>query len=156
MTKDQSIRIFVVEDDPVYQRLVKYVVEMDSDHEVHVFDTGEACLANLGLKPDIVSLDYTLPDMTGEAVLRKIKAFNQDIGVVILSGQQDIGTAVKLLREGAFDYIIKNACITPCFTSKTKSACTARSIPSKRHWWKNTISANTSSGKVNPCRKCIG
>jgi two-component system, NtrC family, response regulator AtoC len=109
MTKDQSIRIFVVEDDPVYQRLVKYVVEMDSDHEVHVFDTGEACLANLGLKPDIVSLDYTLPDMTGEAVLRKIKAFNQDIGVVILSGQQDIGTAVKLLREGAFDYIIKDA-----------------------------------------------
>lgn len=107
--KDQSIRIFVVEDDPVYQRLVKYVVEMDSDHEVHVFSTGKACLESLGLNPDIVSLDYSLPDITGEEVLRKIKAFNQDIGVIILSGQQDIGTAVKLLREGAFDYIIKDA-----------------------------------------------
>jgi DNA-binding NtrC family response regulator len=109
MTKDHSIRIFVVEDDPVYRRLVKYVVEMDSDHEVHVFSTGRECLSNLGLKPDIVSLDYSLPDITGAEVLHKIKAFNEAIGVIILSGQQDIGTAVKLLREGAFDYIIKDS-----------------------------------------------
>lgn len=109
MTKDHAIRIFVVEDDPVYQRLVKYVVEMDSDHEVHVFATGEECLANLDLKPDIVSLDYSLPDITGEEVLRKIKAFDQEIGIIILSGQQDISTAVKLLREGAFDYVIKDS-----------------------------------------------
>lgn len=108
MTKDQSVRIFIVEDDPVYQRLVKYIVEMDSDNEVHVFSTGKECLDHLGLKPDIVSLDYSLPDMTGEAVLQKIKAFDQDIGIIILSGQQDIGTAVKLLREGAFDYIMKD------------------------------------------------
>jgi DNA-binding NtrC family response regulator len=109
MARDPVIRIFVVEDDPVYQRLVKYVVEMDSDHEVHVFATGKECLSNLSLKPDIVSLDYSLPDMTGEAILKKIKAFDPEIGVIILSGQQDIGTAVKLLREGAFDYLIKDS-----------------------------------------------
>lgn len=108
MPNDHSIRIFVVEDDPVYQRLAKFVVEMDPDHEVHVFANGKACLANLSLKPDIVSLDYSLPDMTGEAVLQGLKAFNKEIGVIILSGQQDIGTAVKLLREGAYDYIIKD------------------------------------------------
>lgn len=109
MARDDSFRIFVVEDDPVYQRLVKYMVEMDADHEVYVFATGKDCLSNLSLKPDIVSLDYSLPDMTGEAVLQRIKSFNPEISVVILSGQQDIGTAVKLLREGAFDYIIKDA-----------------------------------------------
>ncbi len=109
MARDHSIRIFIVEDDPVYQRLIKYVVEMDPDHEVFVFATGKECLANLDLQPDIVSLDYTLPDMTGEAVMQKIKAFNPAIVVLILSGQQDIGTAIKLLREGAFDYIIKDA-----------------------------------------------
>jgi len=109
MARDHSIRIFIVEDDPVYQRLVKYVVKMDSDHEVYVFSTGKDCLSNLSLKPDIVSLDYTLPDMTGEEVLRNIKAFDPEIGVIILSGQQDINTAVKLLREGAFDYLIKDS-----------------------------------------------
>jgi DNA-binding NtrC family response regulator len=109
MSRDQTIRIFVVEDDPVYQRLVKFVVELDSEHEVHLFDTGADCLANLSLKPDIISLDYSLPDMTGEEVLQKIKAFDPEIGVIILSGQQDISTAVKLLREGAYDYLIKDA-----------------------------------------------
>ncbi len=108
MTKDQSIRVFIVEDDPVYQRLVKYIVELDSDCEVHVFSTGKECLANLNLSPDIVSLDYSLPDISGEVVLQQIKAYSQEIGVIILSGQKDLKTAVKLLKEGAFDYILKD------------------------------------------------
>ncbi|MBL7827951.1 MAG: sigma-54-dependent Fis family transcriptional regulator [Saprospiraceae bacterium] len=108
MSKDQWIRIFVVEDDPVYQRVVKYLMERDPEHEVHVFSSGQACLDQLSLRPHIISLDYTLPDMTGEEVLSRIKSFDADIGVVILSGQQDIGTAVQLLRKGAFDYITKD------------------------------------------------
>ncbi len=101
--------IFVVEDDPMYQRLVKYVMELNPDHQVHIFATGQECLQNLHLNPSIVSLDYSLPDMTGEEVLRKIKDYNKDISVLILSSQQDVSTAVKLLREGAADYITKDS-----------------------------------------------
>lgn len=101
-------RIFVVEDDSMYQRMVKYVMELNPDHEVHVFSSGQECLQQLHLQPDIISLDYTLPDMTGEEVLEKIKKFNEEILVVILSGQQDISTAVKLLKKGAYDYITKD------------------------------------------------
>lgn len=108
MTKDQSIRVFIVEDDPVYQRLVKYIVELDADYEVHIFSTGKECLANLSLNPDMVSLDYSLPDISGEVVLQQIKAYSQEIGVIILSGQKDLKTAVKLLKQGAFDYILKD------------------------------------------------
>lgn len=107
-SKQQTTRIFIVEDDPMYQRMVKYVMELNPDHEVHLFATGQECLQQLNLLPDIVSLDFTLPDMTGVEVLKKIKAFNQDIGVIVLSGQQDVGTAVQLLKEGAFDYITKD------------------------------------------------
>jgi DNA-binding NtrC family response regulator len=88
--------------------MVKYVMEMNPDHEVMAFETGKDCINNLHLKPSIISLDYTLPDMTGEEVMRKIKSFNNDIGVIILSGQQDISTAVTLLRQGAYDYITKD------------------------------------------------
>lgn len=102
-------RIFVVEDDTMYQRMVRYVMELNPDHEVHVFATGQECLEQLSLKPDLISLDYTLPDMTGEEVLKKIKAYNQRISVLILSGQQDISTAVKLLKDGAYDYITKDS-----------------------------------------------
>jgi DNA-binding NtrC family response regulator len=108
MAKESNFRIFIVEDDPLYQRMVKYLLEQDSDHEVHLFNSGKECLDNLGMKPDIISLDYTLPDMTGEEVMKRVKGFNKDVNVIILSGQQDIGTAVKLLRLGAFDYIIKD------------------------------------------------
>ncbi|MBX2875015.1 MAG: sigma-54 dependent transcriptional regulator [Saprospiraceae bacterium] len=105
----QNTRIFVVEDDPIYQRMIKYLMEFNPDHEVHVFSTGQECLQHLDKQPNIISLDYSLPDMTGEEVLRKIKAANQDIHVLILSGQQDIATAVKLLKNGAFDYITKDS-----------------------------------------------
>ncbi|MEZ4955052.1 MAG: sigma-54 dependent transcriptional regulator [Saprospiraceae bacterium] len=107
-TKDSTTRIFIVEDDPVYQRLVKYVMEINPDHEVHLFATGQECLEHLSLRPNIISLDFSLPDMSGSEVLKKIKAYNQDIGVIILSGQQDIRTAVTLLKEGAYDYIAKD------------------------------------------------
>ncbi len=103
-----NTRIFVVEDDIMYQRMIKYVMEFNPDHEVHVFASGQECLQQLHLQPDIISLDYTLPDMTGEEVLEGIKEFNEEILVVILSGQQDISTAVKLLKKGAYDYIPKD------------------------------------------------
>ncbi len=109
MKNASATRVFVVEDDPMYQRMVKYVMELNPDHEVHVFATGQECLEHLSLKPDIITLDYTLPDMTGEDVLKKIKGFNSDITVIMLSGQQDIATAVTLLKEGAYDYITKDS-----------------------------------------------
>ncbi len=102
------LTVFIVEDDPIYLRLVKYVFELNPDYKIHIFQTGKACLDNLHLKPAIISLDFSLPDMKGDEVLKKIKNYDKNIGVIILSGQQDIEVAVKLLRNGAYDYIVKN------------------------------------------------
>ena len=103
-----GIRIFIVEDDLLFAKTIKYILTLNPDHEVSVFKTGMECLNNLHLNPHIVSLDYSLPDMTGGEVLRSIKAHNPDIGVVILSGQQDVATAVELLQKGADDYLTKD------------------------------------------------
>ncbi len=100
--------VFIVEDDPMYQKMVKYVMELNPDHEVRVFSKGRDCLKHLDEKPAIVSLDYTLPDLEGEEILKKIKSHDPNIGVIILSGQQDVATAVNLLKEGADDYVIKD------------------------------------------------
>jgi len=99
--KFEPTRIFVVEDDPMYQKMVKYIFELNPDHEVHTFSAGEECLHHLHLNPSIVSLDYTLPDISGAEVLEKIKAFNKDIAVLILSSQQDVSTAVNTLPKTA-------------------------------------------------------
>ena len=105
--KESPIRVFIVEDDPVYVKLIKYVMELNPSYELSIFATGKECLSNLYLKPSIISLDYSLPDMNGKEVLKKIISFDKDIKVVILSGQKDISVAVQLLQEGAIDYIEK-------------------------------------------------
>lgn len=106
--KNEQTRLFIVEDDTTYGRLLKYVAEMNPDYEVYWFKSGKECIENLHLNPSVVSLDYSLPDMTGVQVLKKIKQHNKSIGIVVISGQQDVGTAVELLKAGAYDYIIKN------------------------------------------------
>lgn len=103
-----SVKIFVVEDEPMYSRMIKYTMELNPDHEVHVFSNGQDCVDNLHLKPTIISIDYSLPDMNGEELLKKIQNFDKSIRVVVLSGQQDVGTAINLLKLGASDYLTKD------------------------------------------------
>ena len=65
-------------------------------------------LKNLYKKPSVITLDYSLPDIKGAALLKRIKEHHSDIPVVMISGQEDISTAITLLKEGAYDYIVKN------------------------------------------------
>lgn len=103
-----NTRIFIVEDDKFYCSLLDHHLSLNPDYEVHKFSTGKECLTNLYLNPDVITLDYSLPDTTGYDILRKIKSNNKDVPVIIVSGQEDVGTAVELLKEGAYDYIIKD------------------------------------------------
>ncbi|MEM6522389.1 MAG: sigma-54 dependent transcriptional regulator [Bacteroidota bacterium] len=108
MYEKDPIKIFVVEDDPTYTKFLQYVLSLNPDFEVTVFETGKECIDNLYKQPSIITLDYTLPDMPGEQVLSEIKKLNSGIQVIIISAQEKIGTAVELLKMGAYDYIIKD------------------------------------------------
>ncbi len=104
----ESFRIFVIEDDVLYGEMLRHHLSLNPDNEVHLFKTGQDCLKNLYRMPSLVSLDYSLPDMSGLEVMKQIKKENPEIPVVIVSGQEDISTAVALLREGAYDYFVKD------------------------------------------------
>ena len=104
----EPVKIFVVEDDPVYLKLIQYVTELNPDHVVKTFTNGKDCLEHLHENPSIITLDYSLPDTTGEEVLKAIKAYNSDINVIVVSSQESINTAVELLKHGAYDYITKD------------------------------------------------
>lgn len=101
-------RIFIVEDDNVYGEMLKFFLSLNADNEVTRFSTAKDALANLGKKPDLVTLDYSLPDAKGEQVLKKIKEYDPNIAVILLSGQNDIAKAIELLKAGANDYIVKD------------------------------------------------
>jgi len=102
------IKIFVVEDDPVYLKLVNYIAELNPDHVVKTFTNGKDCIAQLHENPAVVTLDYSLPDMNGSEVLKAIKQQCPDTNVIMVSSQDDINTAIQLLKVGAYDYITKD------------------------------------------------
>lgn len=107
MYEKDPVRIFVVEDDPAYSRFLRYVLELNPDYETTFYTTGQDLIKNLHRKPDVITLDYTLPDLAGEKVLESILATNPGTPVIVVSAQEKIGTAVELLKRGAFDYISK-------------------------------------------------
>jgi len=101
-------RIFIVEDDKLYGELLTFNLSLNPDYEVELFATGTECINNLFRNPSAISLDFSLPDMSGFEVIERIKKYNSEIPVVIVSGQEDVSTAVQLLKQGAYDYIVKD------------------------------------------------
>ncbi len=102
------LKIFIVEDDLFYGELLKRHLSLNPDNEVYLYNTGKEFLANMHLKPDLISLDYGLPDISGLEVMAKIKPDYPDLPIIIVSGQEDVKTAVDLLKAGAYDYFIKD------------------------------------------------
>jgi len=104
-----KLKIFVVEDDPMYAKILQHKLSQDPEFEVRLFSNGATFLRFLDDQPSIVTLDHSLPDMTGLELLKKIKTAHPGIQVIVLSAQEDVSTAIEMLRNGAFDYIIKDA-----------------------------------------------
>ncbi len=102
------LKIFLVEDDEFTSAMLKHYLSMNPDNDVEVFTTGKDCINNLTRDPDVICLDYYLPDATGEDIMQVLKKKVPDTPVIIVSGQDDIKTAVNLLKEGAYDYVVKD------------------------------------------------
>lgn len=107
MESTKRLRIFLVDDDVFSLSLTEQHIRNLGYDGITSFETGGACLNSLEQKPDIIFLDHNMDTLTGFEVLKKIKRFNPDIYVVMLSGQENMKTAVDSLKFGAFDYLIK-------------------------------------------------
>lgn len=103
-----SYKIFIVEDDEWYGEILKYHLSLNPEYEIHLFSSGKECLLNMHLGPDIISIDYQMPDMNGDVLYEKIKEINDQIPVIIISSQQEVSVALNLLKSGVYDYLIKD------------------------------------------------
>lgn len=107
--KENGLSIFLVEDDPQYASGLKYDLEAHTAHTITCFSSGEDCVENLTRMPDVVLLDYFLDGkMNGLDALKRIKKYDENIQVVLLSGQDKIEVAANALKLGAYDYVVKN------------------------------------------------
>jgi two-component system, NtrC family, response regulator AtoC len=109
MNLSTTYRIFIVEDDPWYGEVLTYHLSMNPDYDLRRFTTGEACLKALQTdQPHLITIDYSLPDTNGTDLFRRIHEQLPNIPVIVISGQQDVETAVGLLQAGVHDYFVKD------------------------------------------------
>ncbi len=113
MNNAHKIKLFLVDDDAVFLKLLEIDLREQTDFDIETYATGELCIQNLSNKPDVIILDYHLNGidkntMNGIETLDKIKAINPDIPVVMLSAQDEIEVAINCMNHKAFNYVIKS------------------------------------------------
>lgn len=100
--------IFIVEDDPWYGQLLQYHLSLNPDDTVHLWPSGQECLDNMHLQPDVITIDFSLPDINGDKLLLSLRQRWPEVPIIIISAQSKITTAVQLLKMGASDYLVKD------------------------------------------------
>ena len=109
LTAESNItKIFVVEDNDLYSQLIQNELSATDNYEITIYPTAEELLKDLYKNPNIVTIDYNLPDRNGIEVMKEIQNYNKDIECVILSGQEKVEVVVECYKAGAASYIIKN------------------------------------------------
>ena len=104
----EKLSVIIAEDDKWYAQFIKHAIELTGDHDIKIVGTAKEMLQSISSSTDIVTLDFNLPDEKGGEVLDKIKSKNHTLEVIVISGQEDVQTAINLLNKGAYDYVVKN------------------------------------------------
>lgn len=106
----KPLKIFILEDDLWYGTMLEHYLSLNPDYQVYRFESEKLFFQQIHEQPDVVTLDYSLAEgeADGSKVLKKIKELYPETEVIIISGQEQISTAVELLKSGAFDYIVKD------------------------------------------------
>ena len=111
--KNEKIKLFLVDDDAMFLKSLEIEFLQHADFIIETFATGELCMESLSHNPDVIILDYHLDGinkdaMNGMQTLDKIKLYNPDIPVVMLSSQDKIDVAINCMHHRAFDYVVKS------------------------------------------------
>lgn len=102
-----SGRILIVDDETHVAAMLEEAVT-HFGYDVRLAPTGhDAIHAVREFQPDVVLLDLTLPDASGEAVLEHLQQIHPEVPVIMVTGNIDIELAQRTLEQGAFDYIAK-------------------------------------------------
>jgi DNA-binding NarL/FixJ family response regulator len=136
----KKILIFLVDDDALFLKSMEIDFSQHSDYKIETYATGELCVENLSHKPDIIILDYQLDGikknaMNGIQTLDKIKTFNPDIPVVMLSSQDKIEVAINCMHHKAYDYVVKSETAFLRIQKKIETILSFNEIENELNWY---------------------
>lgn len=107
------IRALITDDDPLVRRLIRDTLQADNMTVIAEATTGrEAVELALFYRPDVVVMDYMMPEMDGIEATRRIAAVDASIRVILLAGQADDTLGMRSLRAGAAGFLTKEMELT--------------------------------------------
>ncbi len=108
----ESFSILVVDDDNYIRLFLKETLE-SKGYRVELAENGEEALAKIkSSPPDLVLTDLKMPHKDGLELLKDVTKLDETIGVIIITAYGTVETAVKAMKDGAFDYLTKPFSIT--------------------------------------------
>jgi DNA-binding NarL/FixJ family response regulator len=103
------IRALITDDDPLVRRLIRHTLQADNMTVIAEATTGrEAVELALFYRPDVVVMDYLMPEMDGIEATRRIHDQDESIRVILLTGAGDNVLAMRGLRAGAAGFLSKD------------------------------------------------
>ena len=100
-------RILIVDDEEIVVRSCLRILSTD-EYDIDFAENGLEGLTKINEQNyDMLILDIMMPKMNGIEVLQRVKESHPDIDVIMITGLNEIDTAVKAMKLGAFDYLPK-------------------------------------------------
>ena len=140
MKDKKRFQLYLVDDDALFLKSLEIDFFQFTDYNIKTFATGELCLEYLSDRPDMIILDYELDGinrqaMNGIQTLDKIKSFNPEIPVVVLSSQDKIEVAIDCMHHKAFDYVVKSETAFMRLQKKISSFFKFKEIEQDLNWY---------------------
>lgn len=144
MATDKKRYIFLVDDEPIQNEMLKDFLNERFLYEIKIFDNGEQALQNMHLQPEIIVLDYHLnahrkDAKNGVEILKHIKDGFPEVQVIILSGQDKMEVAVDTMRYGAYDYVVKGESAFSRIENVINNASELHKMKAINKGYRNTI-----------------
>ncbi|HEY4788030.1 MAG TPA: response regulator [Bacteroidales bacterium] len=138
MSSEKSV-IFIVEDDAAFNKLISSYIKSKGGYEVYSYLSGEDCLEKIHKRPHVILMDYELPFRDGIEIMGVIKKRYPETTFIFLSGQTNVKVAVEALKEGAFDYIVKDNHAKENALNKIDQALRMKRLEKDQHSYKIVI-----------------
>ncbi|MFN8179556.1 MAG: sigma-54 dependent transcriptional regulator [bacterium] len=127
-------RITLVDDDASFRRLLGALLEERGYRVTALPGEGDVPAQVTLSRPDAVLLDLNLPARDGLSVLRDLVSADPEVPVIMVTGTEDVATAVKAIRAGAFDYVTKPVKVDELVVSLERSLALERVARERDHY----------------------
>lgn len=157
-------KILVIDDEPDIGWLFSKIL-VEDDYWVSTALNGQEGISKIKKEqPDLIFLDIKLPGMDGIETLKKIRQFNKDILVIMMTAYETVDTAIEAMKLGAYDYlskpidnkkikiIVKNALKT---RNLTKEVTELREKISEKHYIETLIGKSSQIEKIHDLVKTV-